>query len=178
MGEPVEQGSKSTDSQSVVSMRMAEAVVAAIIFVASGVFVYSSYRLGNGWSSDGPESGFFPFYVSLIICGAALVVLFGALYGAQSKQSTESFVERGQLKQVLSVLIPALLYVLAVQLIGIYVASAIYILLFMHFLGKYSWLKSAMLGITIIVIFFLMFEVWFQVPLYKGMWDATGFTGY
>ena len=48
----------------------------------------------------------------------------------------------------------------------------------MHFLGKYSWLKSVALGVTIIVIFFLMFEVWFQVPLYKGLWDLTGFTGY
>ncbi len=173
----MEQGSKSTDTQSVVSMRTAEAVVAGLIFLGAALFLYSSYQLGFRWSADGPESGFFPFYVSLIICGASAVVMFGALFG-KGMQNAGSFVERGQLKQVMAVLIPALLYVLGIQLIGIYVSSAIYILLFMHYLGKYSWLKSVALGVTIIVIFFLMFEVWFQVPLYKGLWDLTGFTGY
>jgi hypothetical protein len=67
---------------------------------------------------------------------------------------------------------------LGIQLIGMYVSSAIYISLFMRMLGKYSWGKSAALGVAISVLFFLMFEVWFQVPLYKGHWNLTGWTGY
>jgi hypothetical protein len=165
------------DARSVISTRRMEAIVAAIIFLCGLLFLYESYKLGFRWAIEGPQSGFFPFYVSLIICLASASVLFGALRGHMGSED-ESFVARGQLKQVLAVLIPAAVYILGIQLIGIYVASAIYIALFMRLMGKYSWLKSVALAIIICVLFFFMFEVWFQVPLYKGHWDATRWTGY
>lgn len=165
------------DSRSVVSTRTMEAVVAALLFLFGATFVYQSYELGFRWGTEGPQSGFFPFYVALIICGASLVVFVNALRG-KTGRSDQAFVERGQLRKVLQVLIPAAIFVLGVQLIGIYVSAAIYIALFMRFLGDYSWVKSVLISIAICVLLFFMFEVWFQVPLYKGKWDATGWTGY
>ena len=78
------------------------------------------------------------------------------------------FVSLARLKLVLTVLIPALIYVFCVQYVGLYVASAVYIAVFMVWLGKYSWLKSISVGVLVNVSFFLMFEVWFKVPLWKG----------
>jgi len=165
------------DTRRVVSTRRMEAIVAALLFLFGAVFVYQSYTLGFRWAVEGPQSGFFPFYVSLIICAASASVLFGALRGHMGRED-ESFVERGQLKQVFAVLIPAAVYILGIELIGVYVSSAIYIALFMRFMGKYSWVKSVVLALIICVLFFFMFEVWFQVPLYKGNWNLTGWTGY
>jgi len=87
-------------------------------------------------------------------------------------------VDREQLGRVFSVLIPAAVYVGFIQLIGIYVASALYIALFMIILGKYSVLKSAIIGIAVNALFFMMFEVWFKVPLHKGAFDPLSFLGY
>jgi hypothetical protein len=84
----------------------------------------------------------------------------------------------GQLKLVFSVLVPALVYVLGVQLVGMYVASALYITLFMRWLGHYSWVKSAAIGFGVSASIFLLFEVWFKVPLYKGAFDALAWLGY
>jgi hypothetical protein len=165
------------DDRSVVSMRTIEIAVAVIILAFGATFLYSSYKLGFRWGSDGPQSGFFPFYVSLFICVASAATLLAAIVSKDAK-GRESFVERGQLKQVLKVLIPAGLFVLAIQLIGIYVASAIYIALFMNLLGEYPWKKSVPLAVAISVLFFFMFEVWFQVPLFKGFWNLTGWTGF
>jgi hypothetical protein len=165
------------DSRSVVSTRTMEIVVAAILLAFGATFLYSSYKLGFRWSSDGPQSGFFPFYVSLFICVASGATLLQAIV-SKSAAGRASFVERGQLKQVLKVLIPAGLFVLGIQLIGIYVASAIYIALFMNLLGDYPWKKSVPLAVAISVLFFFMFEVWFQVPLFKGYWNLTGWTGF
>jgi hypothetical protein len=79
---------------------------------------------------------------------------------------------------VLQVLIPALIYVGAVQFFGLYVASAVYIAAFMVVLGKYSPLKSVITAVLVIALFFLMFEVWFKVPLFKGEYDLLSFLGY
>ncbi len=63
---------------------------------------------------------------------------------------------------------------LGIQLIGIYVASAVYITVFMRWLGKYPWPKSAAVGAVVSIALFLLFEVWFKVPLFKGMYDPLG----
>lgn len=172
-----EAGRNHDDSRSVISTRTMEAVFAALLFLFGATFVYQSYELGFRWAVEGPQSGFFPFYVALIICGGSLVVFVNALRGRVGR-ADQAFVERGQLKKVLSVLIPAAVFVLGVQLIGIYVAAVIYIALFMRFLGNYGWFRSVLIAVIICVLFFFMFEVWFQVPLFKGRWDATSWTGY
>ena len=87
------------------------------------------------------------------------------------KRDTRAFVDREQFVRVLSVFVPAIVYVLAIGFLGIYVASAIYIAFFMVVLGKYPAWKAALIGVLVSVAFFAMFEVWFKVPLYKGTLD-------
>ncbi len=114
----------------------------------------------------------FPFYVGLFICVASGATLLQAILSKDAKRRRH-FVEHGQLSLVLTVLIPAASIVLGIQLIGIYVASAIYIALLHGLLGDYPWMKSVRLASAISVLFFLMFEVWFKVPLFKGYWNLT-----
>jgi hypothetical protein len=155
---------------------LADAAVAVMVTVAGGVVIYGSRELGAGWPSDGPGSGYFPFYIGLILLISGLGILFQALFA--KKKNTAVFVDGEQFKRVLSVLIPAAGYVLAVQFIGLYVASAIYIALFMMILGKFSWIKSIIAAFIVNAMFFLMFEVWFKVPLFKGEYDLLSFLGY
>ena len=159
-----------------VATWVVEAVVAAVLLIVGIVVIFESQRLGAGWTSDGPGSGYFPFYIGLIITISALGILYQALLG--KARNTDVFVDREQFKQVLSVLLPAIVYVGAVSLLGLYLASAIYIALFMIVLGKYAWIKSVIAGLAVNALFFFMFEVWFKVPLYKGSLDPLRFLGY
>ena len=128
-----------------------EIAVALVLFAVGRLVVIDSYRLGAKWGDDGPQSGYFPFYIGLLLCLSSLATLAQVAFtewrrreqfaGAVAERVSQ-FVAWGPLKQVLSVLLPAFVYVLVVQLIGIYVASALYIALFMLWLGQYSWLKS------------------------------------
>ncbi len=162
------------EPQSAASTVTVEAVVAVVITLVGAVIMFQSWKLGAGWTSDGPGAGYFPFYVSLIMTISGIGILIGAL----RKRDTSAFVDREQLGRVVSVLGPAIVYVLAVQFVGLYVASAVYIALFMVVLGKYSWLKSVLAALIVNVVFFMMFEVWFKVPLFKGSLNPLGFLGY
>jgi hypothetical protein len=102
--------------------------------------------------------------------------MYQALWG--KKRDTRIFVDPGQLRRVLVVLIPAIGYVLVIQFLGIYIASAIYIAGFMIGLGKFHPAKSIAAAIVITVLLFFMFEIWFQVPLVKGSLDPLSFLGY
>jgi hypothetical protein len=155
-----------------------DAVVAVIVFFIGAVVIFGSRKLGAEWTSDGPGSGYFPFYIGLIMCISGAGIFYQALFSKKAKRNTNEFVDGEQLKRVLSVLLPAAVYVLAVQFIGLYIASAIYIALFMIILGKFSWLKSIGIALCVNVLFFLMFEVWFKVPLFKGAYNMLDFLGY
>jgi hypothetical protein len=163
-------------ARSGVPTYVVEAVVAGLVLIAGLVVIFGSRKLGSGWTSDGPGAGYFPFYIGLITAISGLGVLYQSLMG--KNRNTEIFVDGEQFKRVMSVLIPAAVYVLAIQVIGIYVASAIYIALFMVILGKYSWVRSVILALAVAILFFCLFEVWFKVPLFKGMYDPLSFLGY
>jgi hypothetical protein len=153
-----------------------DAVVAALLTITGMVVMYEAHRLGASWASDGPGSGYFPFYVGAMLCIGGIGILYQSLLSRNADHKV--FVTRVQFKRVQSVLLPTAVYVGAIMLLGQYVASAVFVALFMVWLGKYSPLKSVLLGIAVSAFFFVMFEVWFKVPLYKGALDLLGFTGY
>ncbi len=165
-----------SESPGVVSTHVVEAVVAACVLGLGLLVIFGSRKLGSGWTSDGPGAGYFPFYIGLILCVSAVGIFYQAVFG--KGKNTEAFVDRAQLSRVLQVFIPALVYVGAIQFVGIYLASAVYIALFMVILGKFSAVKSVIAAVVINVVFFMMFEVWFKVPLFKGNWNPLGFLGY
>ena len=147
-----------------------EALTAFIIFGVGVVMMADNYRIGAGWAEDGPESGYFPFRIGVILCVASTVVLYRSLFGKQRKQDV--FVSRERFRRVLLVLIPTVAYVLAIQFLGIYVASAIFVGAFMRVMDRSGWLKTLLVSVGVNALLFWMFEMQFMVPLPKGPLEA------
>lgn len=159
-----------------VATYIVDAITALLIVLMGATVLFGSRKLGSEWTTDGPGAGYFPFYIGLILTISGLGILYQTLW--VKKKNREVFVDKEQLIRVLSVLVPAAVYVVGIQLIGIYVASTIYIALFMVILGKYTWVKSAIISLVVNGLFFMMFEVWFKVPLFKGQFDLLSALGY
>jgi putative tricarboxylic transport membrane protein len=136
--------------------------IATALFGA--IIIWGSMDVGIGWGAEGPKSGFFPFYLGLIIIAASAVNLFEASRTGGAK----TFADWGQLRQVLAITIPTAVYVTVIPWIGIYVSSLILIALFMMWLGSYRPLYAVTMSALIIIAIYLTFEKWFLVPLPKG----------
>ncbi len=166
---------KIAEEKSAASVKTVDAVTAVIIFLIGAVVIWDSYRLGSKWGSDGPEAGYFPFYIGLILCIASLVNFVSAV----REKGSKSFVSVSSLKMILSVIVPTLFYVCLIggvgpmPALGIYVASTIFISLFMKWLGKYAWPITVAVSVGVPVVFFVLFEIWFKVPLPKGPLEAA-----
>jgi hypothetical protein len=153
--------------RAVTTYRTMELVVAAVAFVFGLIVAADSVRLGARWSDDGPQAGYFPFYVALIICVASAWVFIGA-WRKHDEAGREAFVLRGQLKQILTLLVPSIIYVIAIKFIGIYLSSAIFIAYFMARHGGHRHWVTAAVALGLPLTLFMMFEVWFKTPLPKG----------
>jgi len=166
------------DGRAVGSNRVWEIAVAALFLAFAAVVVWDSRRLGAQWGSDGPQAGYFPFYIGVFILVASAINLYAAI--VSGARGSKPFVFWGQLRMILVVLVPSIIYVGLIANpwygLGIYVASAIFIAFFMRYLGKYGWAKIVAVSVGTMFAFFLMFEIWFKVPLPKGPLEtALGF---
>ncbi len=146
--------------------QVAEAIVAVSILLVGAVMMMDALRIGIGWASDGPKGGYFPFRTGAILSITSVVIFLRAVFGKH--RNHELFVSWDRFKMVLAVLIPTVLYVLATQFIGIYVASALFIGGFMRAIGKFDWPKVVVISVAISAALFWMFEIQFLVPLPKG----------
>ncbi len=153
-----------------VSTKTVEIAVAVFTLILGMVVIQDSRRVGAGWADDGPQAGYFPFYIGLILCIASLWTLWRTLFSG--KAAAGIFVSHRKLRLVLSVFIPSLIYVAATYFIGIYVASAVFIGAFMYWHGRFAWSRIIPVSLAVPVSMFLLFEVWFLVPLPKGPLEA------
>jgi len=153
-----------------VSNQTMEIVTAIFFLTASAIVISDALRLGISWNFDGPAAGYFPFYIAVVMGISSLINLFQAFTNKESAQ--ETFVTRDAVFKVAQVLFPLALLIFSVGYIGIYVAGALYIGLFMWWFGGYRIWQALPVGIAISFVQFMLFEVWFLTPLPKGPLEA------
>jgi putative tricarboxylic transport membrane protein len=145
--------------------RVVEIGVALLTLVFGAIVIIGSLQVGINWGVEGPKAGFFPFYIGVFIVAGSAYNLTRVFVDISPDKLFASW---GQLRQVLSVVIPSTVYVLLVPRLGIYVSSALLLAVFMRWLGRYPWYLVAAVSFGTPVIFYFMFEKWFLVPLPKG----------
>ncbi len=161
-------GNETQESAALVTNRPVDIAVALIFLSLSAIVIFDSNRLGVGWrEGEGPAPGYFPFYIAVAMTFASLVNLVRAIR-TSGDDATESFVSKQSFGRVLQVLIPTIVYVGLIKYVGIYVASALFIMCFMLVLGRAGIPRTLGVGIGVPLALFFMFERWFLVPLPKG----------
>ncbi len=154
------------DSPAIVGRRVVEVVALATVLAFALLMAWDNWRTGIQWESTGPQAGYFPFYVALILAGACLFGLVNEL--RKWHRQDRPFVRRNQLKRVLQVFVPTLLFVPVTQWLGLYVASFALIAGFMYFIGRIKAWKAFVTGYVFSAVIFVIFEIAFDVIMPKG----------
>jgi hypothetical protein len=159
------------DSPAVADTRTIEIAVSLLLLALAVALGYDNWRTGIVWDSTGPQAGYFPFYLSVILGGANLYGLVTTL--VTRGVAAETFVSRAQLRRVMLVFVPTALFCLAVQYLGIYVASFVLIAGFMRLVGKIAVWKSLLTAFLFTAIMFVTFDLAFDVIMPKGPLEAA-----
>jgi hypothetical protein len=143
---------------------------AVALMAAGGIAIMDSLRIGAGWGSDGPQSGYFPFWLGLLLMSASLGNLVNALRASRRTQAGGAplFASWEQLGMVAQVLVPTAVFVAVIPFAGIYVSSAVLVAYFMIRFGEFRWIASVPAGVAAALVSFVVFEIWFLVALPKG----------
>lgn len=153
----------------VATVRALEIVVACLVMAFGVLVMVSNYRLGAQWTVDGPQAGYFPFYVGLFMFVASTIVFGQAIVG---RTRPRAFVTARQFRLVIALLIPTALYIAGMAWLGLYVTSAAYLAWFMRVHGGYGARLILPVAVGIPLALFMVFEIWFLIPLPKGPLEA------
>ena len=159
------------NSPSVTSSGTVEIIVCLLLLALAAILGYDNWRTGASWDSTGPEPGYFPFYLSVILAGGSLYGLIVALVAR--REAAETFVTRAQARRVMAVFVPTLLFCLVTQFLGLYVASFLLIAGFMRLVGKIALWKSLLTAFLFTAIMFVTFDIAFDVIMPKGPLEAA-----
>lgn len=154
----------------------AEIVTACLTGALGIAAVIGATELGWRWSERGPQPGYFPFYVGLILLGASLWNMGSAFVrhrramaeGLEGAAVEEPFLDRDKVKRLGGFLGAMLAFVVATMWLGIYIGSAGYITYSAWRKGGYPLLLSLAIGFGFSVSLYVIFEVIFKIPLLKG----------
>jgi putative tricarboxylic transport membrane protein len=154
-------------------MRKADIIVALILMLVGMVVLADAIRLGFGWGMSGPEAGFFPFYMGLgtVICTFFIVLRAVKVY--KKEGAGKPLIMEGGLKQILWVLIPAIGMILLTELIGLHLATVLYLAFYMGVVGRLHWGKVILLSILVPLVVYVMFDRVFLIPLPEGLWGKN-----
>lgn len=142
-------------------MELGTAVALAIF---GGVVAAESLSHDIGWGEIGPGAGYFPFRLGLLLIAVSLGIFIQSL----RIDGEESFVSGAELRSSLAVFVPTAVLVAAMPWLGCYVPSLAYLVFMMRRHGDYGWPRALVTSAAVIAVFFLVFEIWFRVPLAKG----------
>ena len=156
---------------SLASRKSVEIWTATAASLIGAIVVAESLTHDIGWNEAGPGSGYFPFRVGLLLIVVAVVRIVQVRLKADT--TSEIFVTRDELRRSLSVFWPTAALVIAMFPLGCYVPSMVYLAWMMRRHSGRGWLVSAMYGAAVMIAFFLIFDVWFRVPLAKGPIEAA-----
>lgn len=150
-------------------MRRADTVFAVLLVLFALALIPQTLRLRIGWTGIGPGSGFFPFWLTVLVVIQSVIILVRSLRAAAPAGRDVPFIEREAARPLLIAFLPMVAVVALMRYLGIYIGGALYLAGYTTFVGRRHWTTVLMVSVGIPLALFFLFERWFLLPLPKGI---------
>jgi putative tricarboxylic transport membrane protein len=152
-----------------MGMRTADIGFALLLLALAALVAWESLKLDIGWGLNGPQGGFFPFWLAVGLGVCCLVILAQTVWNP-SPAMGPPLVKPGGWVPLLKVAVPATAMVALTEMIGLYGAAALYIGFYMRWIGKHHWLLVLAVSVGVPLASYVIFDKWFLIPMPKGWW--------
>jgi putative tricarboxylic transport membrane protein len=148
------------------SRKRAEIAFALLLAAFGGIILVGARELETGWGSSGPEAGYFPFRLGVMITAVSAAVLIRE--ALRAAVPTAPTIDRQSARNMLFFVLPMIGLVLLIPRLGLYLSAAIYLAFAVGVIGKAGWKTALLTAVGVPTFLFLLFEFVFRTPLPKG----------
>lgn len=164
-------GAKDDGDATLLTRRTLGVLTAALTLAFGAAIALGAREFSIGWSDRGPEPGYFPFWIGIVIAAGSLATLRQAVAN-RSPDGRSPAITHSQARRVATFLLPMIAFVALAHAAGIYAATVAYLFGVMVWQGGYSIAAATAVGVGTTVALYLLFDVWLKVPLAKGPIEA------
>lgn len=157
------------DGNVLVKRRTVEIITALVAFGFGILVVIGALDHNRGWGDRGPEPGYFPFWIGLLVSAGSIGVFIQLL---TKPTDGDVFLTRGQFRRLVAFSLPMIGFVISSIYLGFYIATMVYLLFVMIAQGGYRVITALAVSVGTAATFFTLFEIWLRVPLLKGPLEA------
>jgi len=154
-----------------MTVRTAELLMAILLGLASIGLMVKSAELNITWIPNrGPGAGAWPFWLSagMLIC--CLATLYRWFRGITPESRNNNVFMTRETMRIVGVSAGAILFLLsATHFIGLYLSLVFFLLFYIRFVGRHSWVVTIALTIGVPVFIFCLFEWALKIPLPKAV---------
>jgi hypothetical protein len=148
-----------------LTRKAAEIAFAAGLLAFGAMMIVGAREMETGWDRSGPEAGYFPLRIGILLVGTSLVILVRECLRPNGGQALIG--RKGGANAALFAL-PLVALVAAVPWIGLYLAAAAYLLIAIGAVGRAPWRQAVAVALLTPTAMFALFEFAFRTPLPKG----------
>jgi putative tricarboxylic transport membrane protein len=149
-------------------MHRADTVFAALLLLGAVLLVPQALKLPVAWTSIGPGSGFFPFWLVVGVVFQTALILVRSLRVPVPPGRAAPFLERESVRPLLIVFLPMVAVISMIRYLGLYFGGGLYLAGYMIFVGRQRWVTVLLVSVLLPVALFFIFERWFLLPMPKG----------
>jgi len=146
-------------------------ISSSLFFLVLGLFLaLQSLRL-SVWGRSGPEAGFFPFVIAVIIIGLSLFISGQSVLSQAQEREEISEKKEDHSKNIFRVSsygILMLLYGVSIVRVGFLITSILFLFLILKYVERQNWKITILLGSVSMLTSYLLFVYLLKVPLPKG----------
>ena len=148
-------------------MRSADRITAGALLAFAVAFSAGALKSYSWWDPGGPGSAFVPFWLGLVMALLASMMLVRSL---KEKDPGAAWLPRGEgLRDMLVVLGATVAFVALLNVLGMVIGTALYLLFLMRYLGRHRWWVTIAVAASAAGFNWLVFVHWLHVPMPEGM---------
>lgn len=149
--------------------------ISGIFWLIFSLFIsFESYKLGLG-ALNKPGPGFLFFWMSVVLGIMSLVILIRAWESKKAKESRVPVFGKLNVTKLILVLISVFLYALLIEKLGFIPVTLLLFIFLLGIIEKKRWPFTILVSIAVTAIAYLVFEVWLQSQLPKGLLEFLRF---
>ena len=141
-------------------------ITGTVLFLFGLLILFYAPRFEVGTIAE-PGPGFMSFFAGLIICIFSSITFLMALRNKSSR--VEKIWAEIKFQRLIVTIVILLVYILVFRKLGFMICTFFLILTMVRFVGFQTWLRSILTAIGTTILSYLVFEIWLQAQLPRGI---------
>jgi hypothetical protein len=148
-------------------VRRADRIAAAILLALAVAYMATAAWRYTYWAASGPGSGFFPFWLGLVLAALSTLLLVSAVRQPDPGPAWLP-TGHGAARLVVVVLVTAV-FIALMPLLGMVLGTAVFLAVLLRMLEGHSWRATLALSVGAAIANWALFVLWLKVPFPVGV---------